>query len=208
MAGSFLSPRKSGQARAAPHQHRTKQPAKGRCGSGVVYDFLTGVPDFFYLRGLVAASHAHPESNLAVAKEHSTKVGLCKEAHTRHRILCCELLVNQQATSKIWFLYSSEGFLPYIRDVVRGIVKITHIHGIEVVLTTASLKSTCRSRKSGGCCPPHPPLIKATAACGGAAAAAAPLPPCCRSWWNGTATLWPCTYPSLAALGGMRGLGC
>ena len=47
------------------------------------------------------------------------KLGLCKEAHTRHVTLCCEMLVNQQATSKIWSPYTLEGVFLYIRDILK-----------------------------------------------------------------------------------------
>ena len=45
--------------------------------------------------------HAHPKSNLAVAKEHSAKVRLCKEAHTvqhsAHSAVRCVRNNKQQA---------------------------------------------------------------------------------------------------------------
>ena len=72
----------------------------------------------------MAVSHAYPKSNLAVAKEHSVKAGLCKEARTKQCALCCGMLFKQQATGNLWSLYSFEGYLPYKRDTAK-ITKIT-----------------------------------------------------------------------------------
>ena len=56
-----------------------------RSGSGAVFNFVDlGSRIFFTREGLVAVSHEHPKSNLAIAPEQSTKVRLCKTAPTKH----------------------------------------------------------------------------------------------------------------------------
>ena len=100
MVGSFPSPNKAGKARAAA-QLRLRNPcAKRRSGSGVLCDFLRGAPDFFTRGGPVAVSHAHPKANLAVAKERSAKEGLCKEARTKQRTLCCGMLLKKTSNKQ------------------------------------------------------------------------------------------------------------
>ena len=75
----------------------------------------------------MAVSHAHPKSNLAIAQERSTKVSYAKQ-HPQSMVQpFSNSVINKQATSKIWSLYSCEGFLLYIRDIVK-ITKVTNIN--------------------------------------------------------------------------------
>ena len=85
MVGSFSSTNKTGKARAAAHLRFTQNPRKKkerfRCG----VQFSEGHSRIFFTQGgLVAVSHEHPKSNLAIAQEQSTKVRLCKTAPTKH----------------------------------------------------------------------------------------------------------------------------
>ena len=70
MLDSLPSPNKAGKARAAAHLRFTKKKprAKRRSGSGVVFNFLRGAPEFFNRGELAVVSHAHPKSNLAIAQ--------------------------------------------------------------------------------------------------------------------------------------------
>ena len=56
---------------------------KKQFGRGIHFCWFA-LQNFFTRGGLAAVPHAHPKSNLAVAKERSAKVGLCKTAPAKH----------------------------------------------------------------------------------------------------------------------------
>ena len=67
----------------------------------------------------MAVSHANPKSNLAIAQERSAKVSYAKQHPQSMFQYFSNSKSKQQATRKIWSLYSFEGFLLYIRDIVK-----------------------------------------------------------------------------------------
>ena len=94
----------------------------------MVSNFLSGAPDFSSKSwGDVDHSLRPMKSNLAVAKERSVKVRLCKDTHTRRHTLCYEVLLKQQATGKIWSPCTFEGFLLYKRDTLKN-AKVANIN--------------------------------------------------------------------------------
>ena len=73
----------------------------------------------------MGVSHAHPKANLAVANRRSAKVGLCKTAPAKAYFnFSLAAFDTTTTTSKVWSLYSFEGFLLYIRDIGK-ITKVT-----------------------------------------------------------------------------------
>ena len=75
----------------------------------------------------MAVSHAHPKSNLVIAQDRSTKVSYAKQ-HPQSMVQNFpNSVMNNKQASKIWSLYSFEGFLLYIRDMVK-ITKVTNMN--------------------------------------------------------------------------------
>ena len=71
-----------------------------RCGLGVVCNFLRGTPESFTQGGLVAVSHEHPKSNLAIAQEQSTKVSYAKQHPQSILQHFSNSVINKQQASK------------------------------------------------------------------------------------------------------------
>ena len=124
MVGSFSSTNKTGKARVAAHLRVTKNPRKRKQRFGCGMQFSEGRSRIFTGGELVAVSHTNPKSNLAIAQERSVKVSYAKQ-HPQSMVQhFSNSVINKQATSKIWSLYSFEGFLLYIRDIGK-ITKVT-----------------------------------------------------------------------------------
>ena len=68
---------------------------KKQFGCGIHFCWFA-LQNFFTRGGLAAVPPAHPKSNLAVAKERSAKVGLCKTAPAKHTSIFLWLLLRQQ----------------------------------------------------------------------------------------------------------------
>ena len=91
----------------------------------MVFNFVDLRSRILSLDGAVSTKNCESDfCQLVIAHERSAKVGLCKTAPAKDGSICFYLRYEQQATSKIWSLYSFEGFLLYIKDIVK-ITKVT-----------------------------------------------------------------------------------
>ena len=98
---------------------KTPRKKKERFGCGM--QFSEGRSRTFLLKGSWWLSRTHiPNQTWLLPTNAARRWGYAK----RHPQSILQL---KQATSKIWFLYSFEGFLLYMRDIVK-ITKVTNIN--------------------------------------------------------------------------------
>jgi len=97
-----------------------------RSGSGVVFNFVVGCSNISLLEGWLLTRYCESHfCQLRFTQEQSAKVRLCKTAPAKAYFnFSLAAFDTTTTTSKIWSLYSFEGFLLYIRDIVK-ITKVT-----------------------------------------------------------------------------------
>ena len=91
-----------------------------RSGSGVVFNFVVGCSNISLLEGWLLTRYCESHfCQLRFTQEQSAKVSYAKQHPQSMFQYFSNFIINNKQASKIWSLYSFEGFLLYIRDIVK-----------------------------------------------------------------------------------------
>ena len=94
----------------------------------MVCNFLRGAPEFFYSRGAGGRLARKSQIKPGCCQQTQCKGGAMqngtRKAYFNFSLAAFDTTTTTTTTSKIWSLYSFEGFLLYIRDIVK-ITKVT-----------------------------------------------------------------------------------
>ena len=99
-----------------------------RSGSGVGFNFVDGRSRIFLLEGGWWVSRTHiPDQARLLPMNAVRRLGYAKQ-HPQRMVQCfSKSVINSKQASNIWSLYTFEGFLLHIRDIVK-IKKVTNIN--------------------------------------------------------------------------------